>query len=798
VANEVPRPPDPDTDALSQRLAIELTRAVVRAEKKLGRTLDRRELARRLNVSTSSLYAYLNGTTLPGSGVFDALLAALGVPGPEAGRLATLRDDTDAARRLRPAAARTLTRGSAAALAAPRQLPLSHPAFVGRDAELARLDTLGNPSERPTSGSTAVAVVEGTAGVGKTALALHWAHRSRDRFPDGQLYVDLRGFGDETVMEPAEALQGFLQALGVTPAAVPADPAVACGLLRTLLAGRRVLVVLDNARSTDQVRPLLPTDSGSVAVVTSRNRLDGLVVREGALRIALDVLPRYAARTLLERQMGADRLALEPREVDELVDLCARLPLALSVAAARTAAGPVGSVGAMVRELRHVRTPLDLFAAQDTDVDLRTVFHGSYALLPAPAARLFRLLACHPGPEIDATACAGLIGATDPPTALLDTLTATHLVREHTVGRYTLHDLLRLYAAELLDERPPQERRDGTERLLRHYLDTARLADHHLEPWRPTVGAPPRPTAAQPQIGDRATATDWFESELASLQAVIAQAAATPGLEPYAWRVADACAVHLRRSGRRTHRAAVHALAREAAARAGDLAAHATATRRLADALSRLGRTDEVLELLHEALRACRGLGDAEGVREVRLSLVRVYGSRGAPRRALPHARIALAMAERTGEPLAVADGLTAVAQQWERLEEHTVALGHARRALNLYTRHGHLDGQAGILIGMGRAEQGLGRPAAAIGHYERSLDLDRALDDRFREAHALEHLGDAHRALGRREKARALWEEALALFETLHHPDAGPVRAKLRAPAADYPEEPASSQLSP
>ncbi|MDX3310008.1 tetratricopeptide repeat protein [Streptomyces sp. ME08-AFT2] len=817
MANEVPGPSGPDGDALSQRLAVELTRAVVRAEKKLGRTLDRRELARRLNVSTSSLYAYLNGTTLPGSGVFDALLAALGVPGPEAGRLATLRDDADAARRLRPASARTRIRRSAAALSAPRQLPLSHPAFVGRDAELARLDTLGSLSENPTSGSAAVAavaVVEGTAGVGKTALALHWAHRSRHRFPDGQLYVDLRGFGDDAVMNPAEALQGFLQALGVTPAAVPADSAVASGLLRTLLAGRRVLLVLDNARSADQVRPLLPTGSGSVAVVTSRNRLDGLVVREGALRIALDVLPRYAARTLLERQTGADRLALEPREVDELVDLCARLPLALSVAAARTAAGPVGSVGAMVRELRHARKPLDLFGVQDTDVDLRTVFHGSYALLPAPAARLFRLLACHPGPEIDATACAGLIGAAGPPTALLDTLTATHLVRQHTVGRFALHDLLRLYAAELLDDGPPQERRDGTERLLRHYLDTARLADHHLEPWRPTTGEPPRPgAAAQPSIGDRATATDWFESELSSLQAVIAHAAATPGLEPYAWRLADACAVHLRRSGRRAQRAAVHALAREAAGRAEDRAAHATATRRLADALSRLGRTDEVLELLHEALRTCRGLDDAEGVREVRLSLVRVHASRGAPRRALPHARLALAMAERTEEPLAVADGLTAVAQQWERLGEHTVALGHARRALDLYTRHGHLDGQAGILIGMGLAEQGLGRPAAAVGHYERSLDLDRALGDRFREAHALEHLGDAHGALGRREEALALWEEALALFEDLHHPDAGPVRAKLRTPAtdhtaednpakdcpaADYPAAPASSQLSP
>ncbi|MGY4965746.1 ATP-binding protein [Streptomyces sp. 900105245] len=792
--NEVPWPPGQDAKALAQRLAVELTRAVVRAEKRSGRTLDRRELARRLSVSTSSLYAYLNGTTLPGTGVFDALLAALGVFGPEAGRLATLRDEADAARRLRP----TVPRGPAAVFPTPRQLPLSHPVFVGRDAELARLDALQGTSEDGTTGRAAVAVVEGTAGVGKTALALHWAHQARARFPDGQLYVDLRGFGDEAVMDAGEALHGFLQALGVTPAAVPADTAVASGLLRTLLAGRRVLLVLDNARSTDQVRPLLPTDPGSVAVVTSRNRLDGLVVREGALRIALDVLPRYAARTLLERQMGAERLAQEPREADELVHLCARLPLALSVAAARTATAPAGSVGALVRELRRARAPLDLFGVQDADVDLRSVFHGSYALLPAPAARLFRLLGCHPGPDIDGTSCAGLVGASDPPTALLDTLTAAHLVRQHTPGRYALHDLLRLYAAELLDGGPPQERREGTERLLRHYVDTARLADHHLEPWRPAPGGPPKPTAAQPAIGDRATATGWFETELSSLQALVAQAAVAPGLEPYAWRLADACAVHLRRSGHRTQRAAVHALARDAAARAADRAAHATATRRLADALSRLHRTREALGLLHEALRTCRDLGDEEGVREVRLSLVRVHGSCGDPRRALPHARLALAMAERTGDPLALADGRTAVSQQWERLGEHTVALDHARRALDLYTRLGHLDGQAGILIGMGRSEQALGRPAAAIGHYEVSLSLDRALGDRYREAHALAHLGDAHAALGRDEDAGALWEEALALFEDLHHPDAEPVRARLRTRAEDYAAEPASSQLSP
>ncbi|MEV7996416.1 tetratricopeptide repeat protein [Streptomyces sp. NPDC086077] len=793
MLDEVPASPAEDARALGRQLAAELTRAVVRAEKRLGRTLDRGELAKRLNVSASSLYAYLNGTTLPGTGVFDALLGALGVTGPEAGRLGTLRDEAEALRRLRLTASRTTAPRTAAA-PRPRQLPLNHPGFVGRDAELARLDGLlpdpgGDPTPDPAP--ALVAVVEGTGGVGKTALALHWAHRVRDRFPDGQLHVDLRGFGHESTMEPAEALHGFLQALGVTPAAVPADPAVASALLRTVLAGRRVLLLLDNARSAEQVRPLLPSEPGSVAVVTSRNRLDGLVVREGALRIALDVLPRYAARALLERQMGGERLAREPRAADQLVDLCARLPLALSVAAARTATAPEGSIGALIAELRGTRAPLDLFSAQDADVDLRTVFRGSYALLPEPAARLFRLLGCHPGPETDVAACAALVGTPDPPTALLDALAAAHLVRRHTPGRYVLHDLLRLYAGELLDSAPPPERRDGTERLLRHYLDTALLADHHLEPWRPLPDAPP-PAAGRPAIGDHTEATRWFESELSAVQSLIARAAATPGLEPYAWRLAQACAVYLRRSGRRAQRAAVHALARAAAAGAGDRAAWTTATRRLADALSRLHRSSEALDLLHEALRACRERRDHEGIREARLSLVRVYASRADPRRALPHARLALSMAERSGDPMALADGLTAVAQQRERLGEHTVALEHCRRALELYTRLGHLDGQAGILVGMGRAEQGLGRHAAAIGHYEVSLALDRELGDRYREAHALDHLADAHAALGRHQVVRRLREEALTLFDELHHPDAEPVRAALHGhpPAPTGPPE--------
>ena len=916
MSSDTSGPAGGDPAALRRRLATELTRAVVGAEKRLGRAVDRAELARRLNVSPSSLYAYLNGTTLAGVSVFDDLLAALGVTGPEAGRLSTLRDAADTARRLRATTAKAGPRSPRAEpppTPVPRQLPPSNPQFVGREAELGRLDALpgplperipgpsAGPSPGPSPGPSrgpvppsppplpagpgarpvTVATIEGTGGVGKSTLALHWAHRVQDRFPDGQLHVNLRGFDSGAPMEPSEALHGFLQALGVAPAAIPAQETVASALLRTLLSGRRVLLVLDNARSADQVRPLLPSGPGSLAIVTSRNRLDSLVVREGAYRITLDVMPRYAARALLERQIGADRLAREPRAAEELVDLCARLPLALSVAAARAAVAPEGSVGLLVSELRQVQGRLDLLQLPDADLDLRTVFQGSYALLAPPAARLFRLLGHHPGPDVDGPACAALTDAATPPRALLDTLAAAHLVQQHTPGRFVLHDLLRLYAKELADRGPAEERRAGTERLLRHYLAAARLADHRLEPWRPpqaddpdpepgpsagsapggttpdptdpadtygrtatppdpydpspapadpadttpgttdpadTYGrtatppdptdpagtshqagtapgptaAPPGPavppslTALEPLLADRTGAMAWFDTELGTLQAVIAQAAATDGLESYAWRLARACTVYLRRSGRRFQRGYVQELARGAAAKAGDGAAWATATRQLGDAVSRLDRPEEALRLLYAALRECRRLGDDEGVREVRLSLVRVHASRGDHRRALPHARLALAMAERTADPLALADGLTSVAQQEERLGRHATALEHGRRAFALYARLGHQDGQAGILLNTGLAEQSLGRHADALTSYGQSLALDRALGDRYREAHALDHLADAHAALGRHRDARALRQDALAVFDELLHPDAGPVRAKLdRMPVA-------------
>ena len=322
----------------------------------------------------------------------------------------------------------------------PAQLPPAVAAFTGRSAELASLDLLaGGAAVDPIAGPTPVALaamgicaVSGTAGVGKTALAVHWAHRVAGRFPDGQLYVNLRGFGPAgTALDPGQALSGFLDALGVPAARIPADPDARAGLYRSLLAGKRVLVVLDNARSADQVRPLLPGSPGCLAIVTSRDQLAGLVATEGARPLPLDLLTTADARELLTRRLGELRVAGEPEAVGDIIAACARLPLALTIAASRAATSPGFPLAAVAAELREACCALDPFHGGDHATDVRAVFSWSYRALSPEAARLFRLLGLLPGPDIPVAAAASL-AAVPPGRArmLLAELTRAHLLAE--------------------------------------------------------------------------------------------------------------------------------------------------------------------------------------------------------------------------------------------------------------------------------------------------------------------------------------------------------------------------------
>ncbi|NUS81709.1 MAG: hypothetical protein HOY75_02885 [Streptomyces sp.] len=339
----------------------------------------------------------------------------------------------------------------------PAQLPQDLPAFSGRRTQLAKLSALLPEAGRPLD-TAVISVIGGMAGVGKTTLAVHWAHQVADRFPDGQFYVDLRGFEPTgTALDPGEAVRDFLCALGVPRHRVPHGLDAQTALYRSLLAGRRFLVLLDNALDTEQVRPLLPGAPGCLVIVTSRDTLTGLVADHGAHPLSLCWLDAEEGREFLAARLGAARVAAEPQAAAEIVELCAGLPLALSCVAARLAAHPGFRLSALAAELRDAHDRLDAIARGSAEVS--TVFSWSYRALSAAAARLFRLLAGHPGPDLSASEVAelaaldGLAGHagldTQESARLLAELVRAHLVAEPSPGRYSVHDLLRSYAAGL-------------------------------------------------------------------------------------------------------------------------------------------------------------------------------------------------------------------------------------------------------------------------------------------------------------------------------------------------------------
>jgi len=356
----------------------------------------------------------------------------------------------------------------------PAQLPADVPGFTGRGRYVERLDLLLRGTDAHGGTAVPIAAIHGTAGVGKTALAVHWAHRIRHRFSDGQLYANLRGYANDPPVPPREALAWFLTALGVPSALVPSTVEEASALYRSLLASRRVLVLLDNARNAEQVRPLLPGSPGCLAVVTSRERLDGLVARDGAVPLQLHVPSRDEAQELLERLCGAERVRAEPELAAELVDLCSQLPLALRIAAANLLARPHTSIGFYVERLRADRLgALNVVGEQQAGV--KAAFDLSYLGLPEHARRLFRLLGLAPGPDLTAAA-AGALAGLEPSAAaeILDRLAAAHLVDEHQPGRYALHDLIRQYASQkVATEESDADRRAALDRLHVHYLDHA-------------------------------------------------------------------------------------------------------------------------------------------------------------------------------------------------------------------------------------------------------------------------------------------------------------------------------------
>jgi tetratricopeptide (TPR) repeat protein/transcriptional regulator with XRE-family HTH domain len=674
-------------------------------------------------------------------------------------------------------------RGYLAGQVVPRQLPAAVTHFVGRDGELAALTAALEGAGQGPPTTLVITAIGGMAGVGKTALAVHWAQQYASVFPDGQLYVDLRGFGPSCApVQAATAVRRFLDALQVPAGRIPADLDAQIGLYRSVLAGRRVLIVLDNARDPEQVRPLLPGAAGCMVLITSRSRLTDLIALDGAIPLTVDLLTTREARELLGRRLGPARVTSEQAAADELTGLCARLPLAVNIAASRAMANPRTPLSKLAAELRDTRQRLDLLSAGTGAANLRAVFSWSCQTLGSPAARMFRLLGVHPGPDISVAAAASLAAA-DPGQArrALDELTAAHLLTEQAHGRYRLHDLLCAYAAELAQA--ASHRDDGhaaTGRVLDHYLHTARAATLLLYPARDLSALPAPAAGTLPEhLASDQHALAWFGSERQVLLAATALAAATR-FDTYAWQIPSVLAGYLERGGYWHDYAATQTAALGAAKRAGDLAGQANACLLLGRACSRTGSRQQAQLHLRHALKLYTALGDYAGQAHAHHSLGWMLGQQRRYREALRQARQALSLYRAAGHRTGQARALNTVGWYGSLLGMHQQALTYCQQALELHHELGNHDGEADAWDSLGHAHHHLGHSCDAIACYRRALRLFQKLGDRHQQADTLARLGDTYRAARQPDHARDAWQQALDILTDLHHPSVGDIRTRL------------------
>jgi DNA-binding SARP family transcriptional activator/tetratricopeptide (TPR) repeat protein len=680
----------------------------------------------------------------------------------------------------------TRTSGTARATGrpVPRQLPAPPGSLNGRVCELNHLDALLDRAGGDAPTTVVISAVSGTAGVGKTALALHWAHRVAERFRDGQLHVNLRGFDPGgSMMSPAEAVRRFLDALEVPPQRIPDDLDAQAALYRSRLAGRRMLIVLDNARDAEQVRPLLPGTAGCLVLVTSRNQLTGLIAGEGAHPLTLDVLPPAAAREMFADRVGAGRVAAEPAAVDEIIIRCARLPLALAVAAARAATRPSFPLHNVAAELRDTRRRLDLLADTDPLTDVRQVFSWSYRTLNSGAARLFRLLGLHPGADIAGPAAASLAALPiDQVRPLLAELCRAHLITEHLPGRYTLHDLLRGYAAEQAHSHETgASRRTARHRVLDHYLHTGHAAARQLDPHRPDpIGDAPAEAGVTPEHpDDYDQAMAWFTAEQPVLLAAV-DLAAREGFEPYTWLLAWTMVQYLDRRGHWHLLDTAYRTALDAARRVADRSGQALAHRGLGNNHIVLGQHDPATTHLERALELYEELDEPANQALTHRNIAMALEIQGRFAEALDHAQRALDRYRAAGDRAAQVRALNSVGLRHAQLGDHRQAITYCEQALSLNKEIDDRIAEAAILGSLGYAHHQLGQHREAIDCYHRSLDLHRAAGDRHREAYLLSCIGDTHDDAGELELARKVWHEALDILTELEHPEADDVRAKL------------------
>jgi DNA-binding SARP family transcriptional activator/Tfp pilus assembly protein PilF len=692
----------------------------------------------------------------------------------------------------------------------PRQLPAPVRHFAGRAAELDALTALPDPAGQAAPGTVVIAAITGTAGVGKTALAVRWAHQVANRFSDGQLYVNLRGYDPGQPMPAAEALAGFLRALGLPGPQIPVEQAERAAVYRSLLAGRRVLIVLDNAREPGQVRPLLPGTPGCMVVVTSRDTLAGLVARDGAQRLELDALPLADAVALLRDLIGP-RVDAEPDAAAQLAGLCCRLPLTLRVAAELAASRPRQPLAALADELGGQRRLDWLDADKDQATAVRAVFSWSCRHLSPDAARLFRLAALHPGTDFDSRAAAALTGAThEHACRALAELARGCLLWRDDRDRYGMHDLLRAYGAELPAAHDREtERREAFTRLLDHYLTTAASAARILFPADP--GLPPASLRdAAVAVTDEPTARAWLEAERANLTAAAVHAS-EQGWPEHAIGLSASVFGYLGWGGFYDQALVIREAAVRAAARAGDRAAEArarvslgaiqlllcryqlaeqhcqrglTLSRQISDQhgelrallnlgniYRRMGDYDKATECNQEALELSRATGDQARESRALENLGRTATSQGRYRHAAGLLRQAAEVSRQAGDPECLIFALVDLGEVEVRRGRYREARSHLRQARTVARQNGHAIGEANATCDLGVADLREGRLERAARHLQQALSAFHDAGARTGEAEVLCHLGEADLRLGQLTSAATRFEQARALYRQISEP---------------------------
>ena len=715
--------------------------------------LTQAALADRARISVQAVGALERGTRrFPHRDTLDRLAGALGL--------------TDDQRRSFAAAASraNLPRPSVAedppARPVPRQLPPDVPMFTGRADALAELDLrLVSPT-----GAVVVSAIAGTGGVGKTALAVHWAWREAEHFPDGQLYLNLRGYDTRAPIQPEHALAILLRELGVDARDVPPTLDERVSRYRTLLADRRMLIVLDNANSADQVRDLLPGSASCLVLITSRDSLTGLVARDGAYRIDLDRLPEGEATTLLRGLIGA-RIDTEPDAAASLGRLCAHLPLALRIAAELARSRPGRPLAAVVHELADERRRLDLLdAGGDAHASIRAVLAWSYCVLPPDVAALFRLLGCHPGMIFDHYAAAALANI-EPVVAerLISQLARAHLV-EDCGGRYEMHDLLRVYARELADTLPGSDRDAAIARLFDYYRAAAGVAMDQVHPalrdQRPTVSAQ---HIALPPLTNAAIGRKWLRAEVDNLVATV-EFGSRNGFAEHATQITSITFRFLETTALWAEALSMAAAALNAARGADDRSGEAEVLRIFGAVYEATGQPEQSLEHLNRSLELRSELGDYRGMSLILNNIGTTLATMGRLAEATSCYERSLALQRDLGDRHGVAVGLLNASTVQQERGDYAGAHDNLRQALAIFRELGDRLGEGHALCNIGQVMLLSAEYEVGLAPYYEALGIYREIDSRKGETYALDGIGGCLEGLGRRQDATRFYDQALAL----------------------------------